>query len=60
MNIINAEKEFTYRIRRVPRTSEPQFVDPSEFGDPLTKIAIATPTTISIFKSTYCFIIPSQ
>jgi len=52
MNIINAEKEFTYRIRRVPRTTEPQSVYTAEFGDPLTKIAIATPTTISIFKST--------
>ena len=60
MNIINAVKEFTYRIRRVLRTTESQFVDSAEFGDPLTKIAIATPTTISIFKSTYCFIIPSQ
>ena len=60
MNIINAVKEFTYRIRRVLRTTEPQFVDSAEFGYPLTKIAIATPTTISIFKSTYCFIIPSQ
>ena len=58
MNIINAEMEFTYRIRRVPRT-EPQFVDTAEISDPLTKIAIAIPTIISIFKSTYCFIIPS-
>ena len=59
MNIINAEKEFTYPIRKITRTTEPQSVDTAEFGDPLTKIAIATPTTISRFKSTYCFIIPS-